>query len=182
MYILNGTLKKKKIFSPKLIRPVSFRVKRACFSILDDVLRESIVLDLFAGSGALGIEALSLGAKKVIFVDINKVCVNTILKNLKNLDLLDKGIVYKIDAFSAIKKFFEYNERFDILFLDPPYSKGIFRKILQNLEVYDILNPFGYIIGFCHIKDEFFEKVGNFFLILKRNYGQTLLLIYKKNE
>jgi 16S rRNA (guanine(966)-N(2))-methyltransferase RsmD len=182
MKILKGYLKGKNIISCSGIRPVSLRVKKACFDILEEELKEKSVLDLFAGSGGLGIEAISCGARKVVFVDIKRKCVEVIRKNLISLKILPKAEIYLKDAFNGIKKFFRENRKFEIIFVDPPYYKGMLRLTLQTLKEYDILAPYGLVVCFCYLKDNFFEEDDRFFLFLKRKFGQTLLLIYNKKD
>jgi 16S rRNA (guanine(966)-N(2))-methyltransferase RsmD len=182
MKILKGSLKGRNIFCPGRIRPVSVVVRKACFDILREVVEGKRILDLFAGSGALGLEAISCGAKEAVFVDINKACIDAIRRNVALFKVASLAKIHLKDAVGAVKGFFDNQERFDIIFLDPPYYKGTLRKILQNLEVYDIVTPFGYLVGFCYRKDDFVKESKHFSLIIQKNYGQTLLLIYKKNE
>ena len=105
MKILKGFLKGRNIASPSKIRPVSVRVKKSCFDILAEMVKESNILDLFAGSGALGIEALSMGAASASFVDINKRCIDKVKRTLSSLKLMPKSRVYLRDAFSQLKFF-----------------------------------------------------------------------------
>lgn len=182
MRILKGSLKGKNIVCPIGIRPVSVMVRRACFDILGEAIQGGKVLDLFAGSGSLGIESLSNGAEQAIFVDISNVCVETVKKNTLSTKIGQKIEVYLKDADKAIHEFFTRQISFDFIFLDPPYYKGMLRKTLQTLEEYDILTPSGYILCFCYIKDDFCKESDKFYLIAERKYGQTLLLIYRKKE
>lgn len=181
MKVLKGELKGRNLLVPEQIRPAAVRVKKSCFDILHEDIAGARVLDLFAGSGNLGIEALSGGAGQVVFVDSSKGCVEIIKKNLFSFKLTDKTEIYLKDAFSAVKDFFSRKEKFDFIFLDPPYYKGILIKILQTLEEYDILSPLGGVICLCYTKDEFLKQSERFPLILDRKYGQTRLLIYRKN-
>ena len=182
MKILKGSLKGRNIACPSHIRPVALRVRKACFDILRDEINNKCVLDLFAGSGSLGLEALSQGAKEVVFVDIKQSCLDVIRKNLIAFKLMPQSKVYCKDAIKGIKDFFVQGSFFDIVFLDPPYYNDMkLRKALQTLENCDIVAPCGLIIGFCSNKDSFLEESSKFSLLVKRKYGQTLLLIYKKN-
>ena len=182
MRILGGKFKGRNIAVPPNIRPVSLRVKKSCFDILKDEVSEKRVLDLFAGSGSLGIEALSRGAGEAVFVDSNSKCVAAIRKNLSSLGVSFQEKVFLKDSASGIKDFFTYRENFDLVFLDPPYYQSLLTKTLQLLEVYDIVTPSGYIIAFCYTKDDFVQTGERFSLIVNKKYGQTLLLIYRKNE
>jgi len=180
MKILAGEFRGRNIKTPLQIRPVSLRIKKSCFDILAEEVRQKRVLDLFSGSGSLGLEALSRGAVSASFVDFDKKCINVIKKNVSMLGLEQKSRVYPKDAFSAIKDFSVYKEIFDIVFIDPPYYQGIARNALQHLKDYDILAPLGYIVAFCYQKDDFIQGGRLFSLIVDRKYGQNRVLIYKK--
>ena len=182
MKILTGTLKGRTVQCPPHIRPVSSRVRKACFDIIGDYLQGTSVLDLFAGSGALGIESLSWEAGRAVFVDIKRRNIEVVKKNIYPLKLAQKSRLYVKDAFKAIKDFHARGEQFDLIFLDPPYYQGMVRKALQNLEEYDIVTPLGFIVGFSSVKDEYPEQTRNFTLTVRRHYGQTLVLMSKKRS
>jgi 16S rRNA (guanine(966)-N(2))-methyltransferase RsmD len=182
MRVILGSLKGREIKVPSGIRPVSNRVKKACFDILKEVIEGKRVLELFAGSGALGIEALSQGAKEAAFVDVKPECVRAIKENIFSLGISEKANVHLKDAASAINDFYVYKEKFDLIFLDPPYHEAKLINTLQKLEDYDILTPSGYIVCLCYIKDEYAKNSGKFSVILEKKYGQTLLLVYAKKE
>ena len=181
MRILSGRFKGRNIIVPSGIRPVSLRVRKSCFDILKGEIQGKRVLDLFGGSGSLGIEALSQGAEEAIFLDSNRRCVAAIRKNLAFLGLNPKEKVILKDSASGIKDFFTYKESFDIIFLDPPYHSGLLTKALQLLEEYDIVTPSGYIVTFCSTKDDFVQARRGFSLIVERKYGQTLFLVYRRD-
>ena len=180
MKVLRGTHKGKNIICPAHVRPVSVMVRRAAFDILREVIEGARVLDLFAGSGSLGIEALSCGAKEALFIDIKKASIDAIRKNLNAFKLKIYGDIVLKDALKAVKDLHSRGVLFDLIFVDPPYYKGLLKKALQALDKYDILAPSGYLVGFCYSKDEFVERSENFSLILQKNYGQTSLIIYRK--
>ena len=182
MRVLTGIFKGRNIIVPPGIRPVSLRVKKSCFDILKGEIQGKRVLDLFGGSGSLGIEALSQGAQEAIFLDSNRHCVTAIRKNLACLGLNPRQKVILKDSLSGIKDFFTYRESFDIIFLDPPYHSSLLTKALQLLEDYDIVAPHGYIAAFCYTKDDFVQARREFSLIVKRKYGQTLFLVYRRHE
>jgi 16S rRNA (guanine(966)-N(2))-methyltransferase RsmD len=180
MKILKGEFRGRSIRVPPNIRAVSLRVKKALFDILKEEVPQKKVLDLFSGSGSLGIEALSLGAREATFVDIKKGAFKTIGTNLASLRLTSRARVYLKDTIRAIKDFYLKGERFDIIFLDPPYYKGLVRKTLQTLAEYDILTPHGFIVVTCYCKDKTDKDYKGFSNIFSKNYGQTLLVLYKK--
>jgi len=115
-------------------------------------------------------------------VDSNSKCVAAIRKNLSTLGISFKEKVFLKDSASGIKDFFTYREKFDLIFVDPPYYQSLLTKTLQLLEVYDIVASSGYIIAFCYAKDDFVQAGRRFSLIVNKKYGQTLLLIYRKDE
>lgn len=180
MKILGGKFKGRNIIVPPDIRPLSLRIKKACFDILRGEIEGKKVLDLFAGSGSLGIEAISQGASRAVFVDSNRRCVTAVKKNVLALDISLKVDINLKDAFSAVKDFFTYRNSFDIIFLDPPYGMGSVKKALQTLEGYDILTPSGYIVALGYWRDDFLRETDKFSIIVDKKYGQTLLLIYIK--
>ena len=181
MKILGGKFKGRNIVASSGIRPVALRVKKSCFDILRGEIQGKRVLDLFGGSGSLGIETLSQGAKEAIFLDSNRRCVAAIRSNLTSLGLDPREKVILKDSASGIKDFHTYKEKFDIIFLDPPYYSGLLTKTLQLLEEYDIVAPSGYIVTFCYTKDDFVQARRGFSLIVEKKYGQTLFLIYRKD-
>lgn len=180
MKIIGGNFKGRNLVSPQEIRPVALKVRKACFDVLGREVEGREFLDLFAGSGALGFEALSRGVTAGVFVDIKKSCIQAVKKNLSCLNVSSKVEVCLKDAFSAVKDFSEAGRKFGIIFLDPPYYNALLIKALQTLKGYDILTPLGYIVGFCYSKDEYFMENSPFSLIIDKKYGQTRLLIYTK--
>ncbi len=182
MRILGGKFKGRNIIAPRDIRPVSLRVKKSCFDILRGEIEGKKVLDTFAGSGSLGLEACSHGASECTFIDSEKKCINAIKRNIFSLGIRSKAKVHQRNSFLAINDLFTYKERFDIIFLDPPYYNGLLIKALQALEEYDILARSSYVVGFCYIKDDFIKESNRFSLIVEKKYGQNLLLIYHANQ
>jgi 16S rRNA (guanine966-N2)-methyltransferase len=182
MKVIKGILKNRSLLIPPHIRPLSLRVKKSLFDIMRDQIEGSTILDLFSGSGSMGIEAISLGAESVTFVDIKKACVTTIQKNLSALKVLPKGRLVLKDAFQAIRNFAARGEKFDIIFSDPPYYKGFTIKILQTLDEYDIVSPHGYIILTCYDKDETGDSFSRFSKISSKHYGQTVIVTYQKKD
>ncbi|MBP7088501.1 MAG: 16S rRNA (guanine(966)-N(2))-methyltransferase RsmD [Candidatus Omnitrophica bacterium] len=180
MKIIAGEFKGRKIKIPSGIRPVSLRIKKSCFDILGIEVRNKRILDLFSGSGSLGLEALSRGANEAIFVDFDKRCLTVIKENVSLLGLGAKTEVYLKDVSSAIKDFSIAKEAFDIIFIDPPYYQGILRKTLQVLKDYDILANFGFIIAFCFQKDDYLRGEDFFPLVVDKKYGQSRVLLYQK--
>lgn len=182
MRLLSGGFRGKEIVVPKGIRPLSSRVKRSLVDMLSQIFDNAYVLDLFAGSGALGLEALSNGAKTAVFVEKMAKNVQILKKNCKNCKVLDFCEVLNKDAFDFLEGLKGANLHFDLIFIDPPYYQDAPRKALQMIGAYDILSPSGYIIVLCYYKEQPDNSCGDLSLVSSKKYGQTKLLIYEKNE
>jgi 16S rRNA (guanine966-N2)-methyltransferase len=122
-------------------RPTTDKVKEAIFQVIGPYFEEGIGLDLFAGSGGLGIEAISRGASKMIFVDRHMGAIQTIRENLKSLKIEDLAEVYRTDALRALKAAAKRELVFDWVFLDPPYEKVSFEKIFEALHELNLVKP-----------------------------------------
>lgn len=181
MKILGGELKGRRIEMPKGIdiRPTSDKVREALFNIIKEKIVGASVLDLFAGSGAFGIEALSRGAQETTFVDIERRCIDRIKKNIGRLPIDAQKIrIYRDDALRAIKKLGDSKIRFNIIFLDPPYYKEWIKKCLISLDRYDILNNPSLVICEHFKKDIMPEEVGHLGMVRQSRYGDTVLTFY----
>jgi len=177
MKITAGELKSRKIFTLKHLRLVESRIKEVLSNLLSDEVKGGNVLDLFAGAGSLGIEALSWGAGKAWFVDRDKRSVNLVRKNLSGLRLSSKAEVYFKDAFSAVEYLQRIGKKFSLIFLDPPYNQGLLTKSLKTLSAYDILEPFGFIVSLGFYKEE--SEGGSFPCIFDRKYGDRRVKLFK---
>ena len=159
-------------------RPTMDKVKEGIFNSLQEV--HGLGLDLFAGSGALGIEALSRGMEKVIFVDQNFKAVKVIQANLKQLDLRDQSEVYKNNADRALKALNKREIQFDYIFLDPPYNKGLIDKALEQIAEFNLLKENGIII--CEFSNHEQINTNGFNVIKQYHYGLTDTLLLEKGE
>ena len=123
-YIAAGTLKRGHLLVPKGdVRPTQRFLRLSLFDFLADFITDASVLDLFAGTGAFGIEALSRGARKVVFVDISSKATEIIKSNLIEFKIRDKGVVYEADSIDFLVKSVRKSRTFDIIFMDPPFTK-----------------------------------------------------------
>lgn len=161
------------------VRPMQDRVKESIFNILGKGCIGAKVLDLFSGSGSLGIEALSRGAEEVIFIDSNRRCVETIRKNLKALNVVHNVRVIRSDAIKAIREFGKAGRSFDLIFLDPPYYSGMIEKALIEMNRYGIINNFGVVVSHHFKKEKVPESVGGLYLNRQNSYGDKLISFYK---
>lgn len=177
MRIIAGNYKRRKIYAPEtpLVRPTKDRVREAIFSSLGDITNTSF-LDLYAGSGAFGIEALSRGSKKAIFVDNYLPSINSIKENVRNLSIKEEyEIIYKKDI-DALNIFKERNESFDIIFLDPPYEKGRYSEIISFINLNNLLNNNGIIIAESNYDIDVDASI--FSKHKKYTYGEIIVNIY----
>lgn len=147
MRIIAGKFKGKvlKEFELSSTRPTADMVKGAIFNILGSRVQDSAFLDLFSGTGAVGIEALSRGAKQVAFVDSNKESVALIRSNLK-LIKAENFIIMQTDSFDALKRFSVQNQKFNIIFLDPPYASVLAEKCIKLINKLNLLEKDGIIV------------------------------------
>ncbi|MCQ4022328.1 MULTISPECIES: 16S rRNA (guanine(966)-N(2))-methyltransferase RsmD [unclassified Ruminococcus] len=155
------------------VRPTTDRVKEAVFSIIQFNIEGRRFLDLFSGSGQMGIEALSRGAKQAVFVDQSRRSIKVINNNIDSVGFRDRARVVNTgaDAFLASN-----SERFDIAFLDPPYGTGLLQAVLPA--VVQNMNKGGLIICESPLKEELPEKIGEFSLDRTYRYGKIKISIF----
>ncbi len=174
MRIISGKYKGKKLngFNIEGTRPTMDRVKESLFGMIQTYIPDSIVLDLFAGSGALGLEAVSNGAKECYLIDNNIEAIKTIKENSQNFE--ETLNIIHIDY----KKFLKTTDKkFDIIFLDPPYKEKQLDTSLRIIEERGLLNKNGIVI--CEY--EIGEPHTNLELIKEKSYGPKKIKIYKNN-
>ena len=148
MKVISGFLKGRTIegFSIEGTRPTMDRVKESLFATIQNYIDESVVLDLFSGSGNLGIEAISNGSGFVYFNDVNKEAVKFINKNIEKFNIKEKSRVLNLDYQKCLRTLKEENIKFDIIILDPPYMSGLYEKALYLISQYDLLNDEGIVV------------------------------------
>jgi len=156
------------------------RVKEALFDIIGDLAEDSIFLDLYAGTGGIGIEALSRGAKEAVFVDSSPKSIRLIKDNLAIIGLGDRAKIYKNEVLRAVEILCKHQRGFDIIFLDPPYHKGMVDRTLEWLDKYNILAEGGLIIAEYSPREEIPERAGKIRLDRVKEYGDTKLAFYRK--
>ena len=180
MRIVAGKNKGNILKSPKglSVRPTSEKVREALFDILGTSVKETCFLDLFAGTGAAGIEALSRGAKNVIFIEKEPKCIKIIKENLEKTGNSQNAIVYKIDFLSGLKLLAKKNYLLDYIFLDPPYNKGFVNISLLEIAKLSILRKNGLVIAQHYKKEKVMENLNNLRLFNQRRYGECYLSFY----
>lgn len=185
MQIISGSLKGRRILFPKNIRPTQNKVRKAIFDCLGDFVKGSIFLELFAGSGAVGIEAFSYGAKEVSFVEQDSLCLRLIESNLKLLGL-ESYRLYRKDSMDSFDFLSKKRLRFDIIFLDPPYLKDLAKNSLLSLSACDIVAAQGVVVLEHHKREELpREAVGNgrdrsLLLFKQKRYGDKVLSFFRR--
>jgi len=181
--VISGVCKGKKLFTLKglALRPTSDRVKEAVFDILQNRFQEQRVLDLFAGTGALGIEALSRGAGFAVFVEVQGASRMIIQKNLEGCRLEDRAEIIPREARTAIRFLELRGDIFDLIFMDPPYGKGLGLKVLKDLSQSSILTPQTLIVA-EHSRDEALDSIPPLSRIDRRKYGRTLISFFRQGE
>ncbi len=185
MKIIGGEHKGRNFYMPKGLRPTQNMTRKAVFDLVGHDLDGIEFLELFAGSGAVGLEALSRGAKKVTFVESEVKCLRVIEANLELLGFMGKDLLsraYEIiygDAFAAIKRFAKHGRKFDMIFLDPPFGRGLAKKALKILAAYDILQPNCFVIVEVTKKEVRPDLDDKFQLVKQRRYGRAFLLVYQ---
>lgn len=184
MRIISGTLKSRKIHFPKtkLTRPMTDRTKETLFNILGSLVDGKHVLDLYAGSGSLGLEALSRGALSATFVDQADWAVRCIEKNLTELGLSQKGEILQGEVLRTIGRLEKKGKKFSLIFVDPPFLKGLVKKTLNRLEQSDIVAPFAQIVVGHTRLEALPESFQSFNLTRTKKIGQACLSFFFRIE
>jgi 16S rRNA (guanine(966)-N(2))-methyltransferase RsmD len=183
MRVIGGSVRGRQLggFSGREIRPTPDRVREALFSILYSKrgpFSGCTVLDLFAGSGALGIEALSRGARHAWFVESSRPAINTIRQNLARCELADRATVIMADLWRALPGLVEVGP-FDLLFADPPYAAGHAPRLLQEVSRLGLLATDGLLCLETAPTDPVPDQANNLALLDRRRYGSTMLHFFQ---
>jgi 16S rRNA (guanine(966)-N(2))-methyltransferase RsmD len=178
--VISGSARGKRLKVPKgNIRPLSEQAREALFNILAPRTAESDFLDLFAGSGAVGIEALSRGARIAIFVELDKKSVPVIWENLAVAGFSDRAEVYGLPAASALKILNKKGVKFDIIFLGAPYGSPSLNEALKLIGGSDLLKPSAVVIAEHRFKQNLESQIGELSVFRQERYGDTMFSFYK---
>ena len=173
--ITTGIYRGRPLRMPAGIRPTQQKVRKALFDILGDIEGVSF-LELFAGSGAVALEAVSRGAASAVLVEKESVCVEVIRENIAKLNASNCRLL-PVPVYEGMRLLFREGRRFDIVFLDPPYTAGETKKILQTIDEYDILISDGLLV----IQHSILERLScRHYLIKEAIYGDTKLSFFRK--
>ncbi len=183
MRIISGTARGAQLatFSGAEIRPTSDRVRGAIFSMLTSRIgsfNQLKVLDIFAGTGAMGLEALSRSAATVIFIDNGRQARKLIESNCQRCKLERNAQIITENSQSALPRL--HGQQFDVIFMDPPYNKDLIPEIIQLIEQYDLLANNGIICAEEDKKAVVPEQIGTITQLDQRNYGNTAIYLFNK--
>ena len=185
MRIISGKARGTKLFTLDGLntRPTLDRVKESLFNIMNFKLQDSIVLDLFAGSGALGLEAISRGAKQAIFSENNREAQNIIEKNIDKTKFKEQTLLIKKDYKDALLIIEDKKIKCDVVFIDPPYKTDLLKKSLEEILSRSILNEDAIIVLETDEPERIEQEIAdlNFEIIDNRKYGRVNLFFLKQN-
>jgi len=184
MKVIGGAARGRKLKVPKglAVRPTAARVKESLFNILPHDFSGLRMLDLFAGSGNVSIEALSRGALEVVMVDESARSTATIRENLTRLGLNHRAQVWGAPVRRSLRKLSAAGEKFDLIFLDPPYGKGLVTTTLEAISQSALLNPAGIIVAEHSGRETLQTRYGDLILNDRRRYGDTQLSFFHRQE
>jgi len=179
--IIAGTEKGRIIKSNKgrNTRPTSDRVREAIFNVLGDKIVEASFLDLFAGTGAVGIEALSRGAKKCYFNDCDKKAFQVIKKNISMCGFEEKAKIFNMDVFCFMKHIRKCSQdKFDIIYIDPPYDEEFYLPVLSIIEELMLVSTCGLVVCETSKKKVLAERYKTLSLLKTKTYSETTVWYY----
>lgn len=184
MRVISGEKKglRLKAVPGKGTRPTTDKVREALFNIIGPYFEGGRVLDLFAGSGALSIEALSRGLNDAVLIENDQTALKTIRENLAHAQLQKKASVYRTDAKGALQKLSKNTERFDIIFLDPPYNLNLLPEFLELIDQNQLLSDNGLIVCEHETGLVLPDEAVTFEQIRSQKYGNTSVTIFKRIE
>ncbi len=177
--VIAGEKKGRRLFAPEgnQTRPTSDKVKEALFSIIQFEIIDGKFLDLFAGSGQMGIEALSRGAEKAVFVETSRQALECVKKNLEHTGYEDKAEAIYSDAALFLSS---CREKFDVIFIDPPYKNDFIEQIIEKAT--EICCEDGAIICEIPCGEQITEEINGFYLKRRYRYGKTELALFRKQN
>lgn len=183
MRIISGSRRGHKLleFEGMSVRPTTDRVKESIFNIIQSYVPDARVLDMFSGSGALSFEALSRGAVSAVCTDIDPRSIEIIKMNSVSLKFDDRCEIFNISCFDYISRSCgKEKKQFDIIFLDPPYNKGLIEPVLEAIVKNDALSDDGIVVLESDNTD-FHDECKGLDIYRRRRYGRTYITIYKKD-
>ena len=184
MRIIAGKARGRKLLPPDTMetRPTLDRVKEAMFSIIQNYVPESVVVDVFAGTGSLGLEAASRGAKEVYLIDKSNTTFPILKKNIENLKFEEFCFPLNLDSYDALNMLSNKGKVFDIIFIDPPYCKEMIPKAIEIIKEKNLLKKDGIIVTKIDSIEEIYKGYKEITLLKSKKYGNTPVCIYYNDE
>jgi 16S rRNA (guanine(966)-N(2))-methyltransferase RsmD len=184
MRIIGGKAKGRKlsVIKTKGVRPTPDNVKESIFSMIQGRVEGRTVLDLFAGTGTLGLEALSQGAKKAIFVEKDGSCLKMLLKNRDLCGFQDEAEIISLHAEVALKFLKRRAEKVDLVFIDPPYGSGYVEKTLRFINAHDMVNGGGLIVAQHRFGEDIAPQWERLSLQKRKRHGDTMISIFQRSS
>ena len=181
MKVISGFLKGRNIkgFNIEGTRPTQDRVKESLMASIQMHIKDAIVLDLFAGSGQLGIETISNGARLCYFVDNNGEVIKVLKENIKTLDISKYSKIILSDWKKMLNEFGNNKQKFDLIFVDPPYDYDVYEKVIKKVNELDLLNENGLLI-LEYANNKFMDEYDKLVAIKEKKYGYKNIKIFKK--
>lgn len=181
MRIIAGKAKGRKLIPPATMetRPTLDRVKEAMFSMIQGYIPDAVVVDVFAGTGSLGLEAASRGAKEVYLVDKSPVTFPLLKENVNNLKFQDFCTPLNMDSYEALRSLAKKEKKFDIIFIDPPYCKEMIPEAIKIVKENDMLVKDGIIVTKIDTVEEIYDGYEDIKLIRSKKYGNTTVCFYQ---
>lgn len=181
MRILRGMAKGRKLAAVKTkgIRPTRDNVKESIFSMIQGHVEGKTVLDLFAGTGNLGLEALSQGAKKAIFVEKDRTCLRALMRNTDLCGLQGRTEIISLDAEVALRVLRRRTEKIDLVFIDPPYGSGYVDKSLRFINAHDMVNEGGIVVVEHSSAETPADQWKRVSLRKRKQHGDTVISIFQ---
>jgi 16S rRNA (guanine966-N2)-methyltransferase len=175
--VTGGKYSSRQVKCPKgVIRPAMDRMRESMFSILDNIHGKSF-LDLFSGSGIVGIEAASRGASPVYFIEKDRIKKRVLTENTDMIETEKKVLIMAAEKFILINR-----QKFDLIFLDPPFPMGEKQELVKSISKKDLLNDEGILFIHHPSEERWPDKVGNYEFFDRRKYGRSILLFFRKSE
>lgn len=183
--VIAGLAKGKRLKAPSGLntRPITDMIKEALFNVWGQGIGGSCLLDLFAGSGSVGIEALSRGAQQVVFIDHDAKAIKVLKENLENCGFAEKSVIYRNDVFRAVEILNRNKAEFDYIYVDPPFTNDkIFDEIITFLDEVDLLTPEGILVIRTRRNRKMPGQLQNISSYRTNSYGESNLNYYRKSK
>ena len=181
MRVISGKAKGRRLVAPKggAIRPTADRIKESLFNILPRDFSGMKILELFAGTGNVSIEALSRGAESALLVDASERSARIIRENLRRLELTDRAQMWVMPVRRALNAVGRQGQKFDVIFLDPPYDQKLVGRSLELIASVDPVYPTGVVVAEHSVRETLKTSYGSLSLNDQRRYGDTLLSFFR---